>query len=89
MHVVTAAYRTKKRVLLETTKMYGAGYSVGISKDEQYPNSLGHTLWLLQGIEMKYVTDAKAHRWLGWAQSNVFNFFESITLADLKEINEG
>jgi len=41
---------------------------------------------MLNGIILGYITDEKAHRWLGWAQA-VVCAYEYTTLEDLKVIN--
>ncbi len=48
--------------------------------------SVGHAVWMLSGIILGYIQDAKAHRWLGYAQG-ILVAQNKTTLEDVKNIN--
>lgn len=50
--------------------------------------TLGHAVWMLRGIAEGYITEDKAHRWLGYAQALVV-IEGDVPLDVLMELNRG
>lgn len=53
---------------LRTLENIGGPENQDYGRHEQ-GDTLEHAVWMLRGISEGYVTDEKAHRWLGYAQA--------------------
>ena len=55
-------------------------------KDPQ-GRSYAHLLWMLNGIQLQYITGNKAHRWLGYIQGMLVAH-GIVSLDDMKKLNQ-
>ena len=71
-----------KIAALETSKIISKNVTYGPKKE----CGKSHIQWMLDGIALGYITDEKAHRWLGWVQA-VICIYDKVSLDDMKKIN--
>lgn len=80
MNLQKAANLTSKKII----RKYCNGIKILQSEEGNTPS---HAMWMLEGIDLGFISGDKGHRWLGYAQA-ILVMHGHLSLDEAKEINK-